>query len=245
MSPPDFIRLAHETGYPSVDLRYPQIGPDTPEQDLASAVAALETYGVQAALMNSGGLRDDKSLESLMNMARKALRFRCNTIRISGGLEMCRKAADLVQPLGLRLCTQIHTGGEYESIASALETLERVGRSNYGVIVEPANLMMARQCYDRETLSQLGPWLFGVNIQSIVLVSPGQGQSLTLRDGTVVHYDRVPLEENRQIDLRGFFQALRDVSFDGFINVLEPVQAGIDVRGLARHCAEVLNSFLP
>lgn len=240
----DFFFLARETGYSGVDLRYSQLGSPPPGEKLAETEKAASESGVSIRLLNAAGLRDAASLEALMALAGAAQRLRCSTLRVSGPVELCREAADLVQPLGIRLCTQIHTGGDYETAALARGVLDRVGRTNYGVLVEPANLMMARAPYDRAAMTVLGRAIFGVNLQSIIIVPRGQGSSLTLRDGDTVHYDRVPLGENRQLLLRPFIEALRDASFDGFINVLEPVPAKGHPAELARHTARALRGVL-
>jgi len=237
----EFVKMAADNGYEAIDLRYSQLEPNHTEAQLAETEEALSGTGIKVALMNAGGITDDDSLASLSRVADAAERLNCGIIRISGPIEMMRKSADLVAFRGMRVCSQIHTGGEYETIASTKETLDAVGRESFGVIAEPANLLLAGQPYTGDAFAEIIDSVFGVNIQSIVLVSPGEGGVLTLRDGTEVHYARVPLGENSQMDTQGFFEGLKELGFSGFINVLEPFDAEEDSAQVAGHSAEVLH----
>ena len=245
MTVPDFIRMAKETGYDGVDLRYSQIGPDAGEDLLSEVEAALADCGIEAALLNAGGLKDEESLQGLLKIADAAERLGCSTIRASGSDEMCQRAADLMAPRGIRLCSQIHTGGDYETIALTKDTLARIGRSNFGVIAEPANLLLAGQPRDEASLAEIADSIFGVNMQSIILVDPSDdANSLSLRDGTTVYYTRVPLSENTQLDLAGFLAGLKAAGFDGFINVLEPRDPEVESAVVARRTAETIRPML-
>ncbi|MDA0836305.1 MAG: TIM barrel protein [Planctomycetota bacterium] len=240
----EFVQMAADNGYESIDLRYSQLGPDHTEAQLAEVESALAGSGIKVALMNAGGIANDDSLAALSRVADAAERLNCEIIRISGPIEMMRKSADLVAPRGMRLCSQIHTGGEYETIASTKETLDAVGRENFGVIAEPANLLLAKQPYTGDSFAEIIDSVFGVNIQSIVLVSPEEGGALKLRDGTEVHYSRVPLGENSQLDTQGFFDGLKGLGFKGFVNVLEPFHANEDSAQVAGHSAAVLRRHI-
>jgi sugar phosphate isomerase/epimerase len=241
----DFIRMARQTGYDAIDLRYSQFGPDAPEALLKQIEQALDETGIEVALMNAGGITNEESLQALLKIAAAARRLRCDAIRISGPVEMCRKAADAVAPKGIRLCSQIHTGGEYETVALTKETLAKVGRGNFGIIVEPANLMLASQPYDRAALSPIDGSVFGVNIQSLILVGPNdQGNALSLKDGTKVYYKRVPLGQNKQFNLDSFFAGLKGIGFGGFVNVLEPLDPAVESSIVARRTAETLRPKL-
>jgi sugar phosphate isomerase/epimerase len=240
----EFIKMAADNGYEAIDLRYSQLEPNHTESQLAEVESALEGSGIKVALMNAGGIADDDSLAALSRVADAAERLNCDIIRISGPIEMMRKSADLVAPRGIRVCSQIHTGGEYETIDSTKETLDAVGRENFGVIAEPANLLLAGQPYIGDAFAEIIDSVFGVNIQSIVLVSPEEGGALKLRDGTEVHYARVPLGENSQMDTQSFFNGLKALNFGGFVNVLEPFDANEDSTQVAGHSAEVLRRHI-
>ena len=238
----EFIQMASSTGYDCVDIRYSQINTDYSDDLIGETESALADSGIAAVMMNAGSISSDVSLEGLIRIAEAAKRLGCDLIRISGSPEMIQKAADEVAPL--RLCSQIHTGGEYETIASTKETLAEIGRDNFGVLVEPANLLMAGESYGEEALAQIGDSVFGVNLQSIKVVGSEEGSKLNLRDGTEVSYTRVPLGENAQMDTAGFISALKAVGFDAFINVLEPHEAGVNSATVAQSTAETLRSLL-
>jgi sugar phosphate isomerase/epimerase len=189
-------------------------------------------------------MADEDSLAALAKVADAAGRLSCDIIRISGSIEMMQKAADLVAGRGMRVCSQIHTGGEYETIASTKETLQAIGRDNFGVIAEPANLLLAGQPSTGDAFTEIIDSVFGVNIQSIILVGADKGSALKLRDGTEVHFARVPLGENTQMDTQGFFAGLKELNFSGFVNVLEPFDPDENAAQVAGHAAEVLRRHI-
>lgn len=241
VSVPEFIHLAKRAGCDAVDIRYSQVGPDVCVAVLEQVEQALNDTGLEVALMNAGGIADEESLQGLLKLADTAGKLKCNTIRISGPNEMCAKAADAVAPLGIRLCSQIHTGGDYETVARTQETLARIGKENFGVIAEPANLMLAGQPYDQAALAPIADSIFGVNIQSLIIVGPGEGgNSLKLSDGTEVHYQRVPLGENGQFDIDAFFGGLKALGSAGFVNILEPFDPEVESSVVALRTAETL-----
>jgi len=241
VSVPEFVHLAKQAGCDAVDLRYSQIGPDACEAVLEQVEQALNDTGIEVALMNAGGITDEGSLQGLLKIADTAGKLKCNTIRVSGPNEMCAKAADAVAPMGVRLCSQIHTGGDYETVTRTQGTLASIGRENFGVIAEPANLMLASQPYDQAALAPIADSVFGVNIQSLIIIGPDEGgNALKLSDGTEVHYQRVPLGENSQFDIDAFFGGLKALGFTGFVNILEPFEPEVESSAVAQRAAETL-----
>ena len=130
MPVPDFVRMAANCGYDSVDLRATQVEPGTSEEDLSSLERALAETGLSVAMLNLRSLPQTGQGEGLEEMFDLAERLSCRTIRAAGSVEACRNSAGAARERGLRLCSQIHTGGEDETIPLALETLAQIGCEN-------------------------------------------------------------------------------------------------------------------
>ncbi len=234
MTNAQFIELAKRTGYEGVDLRASQLSPDSPPSTLQEVQSALKDTGLHVAIM---GLKDagEKGLAALPKVLEMAKELHCGLIRIGGDAEFIKKAADLAAPHGIRLGSQMHTGGEFETFALAQQTLARIGRPNFGLITEPANHYMAGDTFTADNFRKIAPQIFASNIQSLVVLPPTETASkLKLRSGTTIGYKRLAIQQNTPMNIPAYFAGLRAVGFDGWVNMLEPVPEEKDVEKFAR-----------
>ncbi|MBT4817849.1 MAG: TIM barrel protein, partial [Lentisphaerae bacterium] len=163
-------------------------------------------------------------------------------IRVGGALPVLKKAAQLAAPHGVGILYQMHTGGPFETITAAAATIAEIDEPNFGVMPEPANLVMGREAFTENMFEPLRGRLLGVHVQTLV-VSPDAANALKLADGTEIRYDRVAYHENRQTDFATFFAALRNVGFDGYVNELEPRPPIEELEETVRQAAEFLGQF--
>ena len=233
---PDFLRLAKECGYDGVGLRSWQIPVRPIREELEHLVAQVTNSGLEVCSITT----DLEHLNEAVSMAR------CLGTRV---LQVGADAGTLVTRLDqldndMRIGPQMHTGGVYEQIISTARELATVADARIGVIVEPANLMLAGvRHWDKDIWKPIAGRIIGCNIQSVEV---GKGTSkLNLRDGSSVFYRRVPFAENEQADWPGFFASLRAIGCNGFVNVIEPVQDDMPIADLARSCAAYLRQFIP
>jgi sugar phosphate isomerase/epimerase len=230
----EFIAMAKRAGYDGVDIRASQLSHESPPKALEEVKDALKAARIEVAIL---GLKDagEKGLAELPKVLQIAAELRCGLIRIGGDVEFIKRASDLAAPYGIRLGSQMHTGGEFETFALAEETLERIGRSNFGLITEPANSFMAGDAFTAENFRKVAPHIFASNIQSLIVVCPAETRTrLKLRSGKEIGYKRIPIQQNVAMNIPGYFATLRAVGFDGCVNMLEPVPEEKDVEKFAR-----------
>ena len=77
-----------------------------------------------------------------------------------------KRASDEARERGIRLAHQSHTRSLFETVDGSIDILKRVGRQNFGIIYEPANLDLCGQDYGPETLKRFSPYLFNVYLQN-------------------------------------------------------------------------------
>ena len=243
LSTGEFLDLAGLSGYDAVDLRASQLNPNTSGDDIDTIRKGLERNHLnlfEAAYR--GSLAGDAS-ETFARFAGLVADFGGEGIRISGDAATLKQAARLAAPHGIRILYQMHTGGTFETVASAARAVADIAEPNFGVMPEPANLMMAGETFGETMFEALRGHIFGVHVQTLIM-RPDAKQSLMLAGGTEIRYERVPYQKNQQTDFPTFFAALRQVGFDGFVNELEPAPAPEQVEATARSAATFLRPML-
>ena len=162
---------------------------------------------------------------------------------MSGDLPTLKKAAQLAAPVGLRVLYQMHTGGPFETVAVAANSIAEIGEPNFGVMAEPANHLMAGETFSEDMFEPIKDSLFGVHVQTLE-IGPDKENALKLADGTEVKYSRVEYADNKQIDFATFFAALKKAGFDGYVNELEPCQPVDELESTITKAAKFLRPFM-
>lgn len=227
----DFAALAASCGFDGVGLRPWQLPTASDPDTIASFVLPLENAGLVVGSITVG----IGQLAAQIPLARRL------------GVKIFQGPAkpDWVRDLDpdMRIGPQMHTGGDFETVASAAQALAPLP-AGIGVIVEPANLLLAgERTWSADLLSPLAGRLVGCNLQSIEIAEDSP-HSLKLKDGTHVAYRRVPPGENRHIDFAHFFRLLRATGYDDYVNVIEPTPQESDLETFARACADSLRAAL-
>ena len=88
-----------------------------------------------------------------------------------------QRASDAARERGIRLAHQCHTASLLETVEGSLEVLRAVGRPNFGLIYEPANLELCGQPYGPEVIERFAPHLFNVYLQNQLLTPDGRAGS--------------------------------------------------------------------
>lgn len=244
MPVPDFICLAARHGYQAVDLRFSQLCPDTPEEAWSEVKSALQAKKMQVfAGQYHGSLADAAEEERFVQFARNLAELSTFSIRMGAAPSILKRAAQLVAPLGLRIHYQMHTNGPFETIAGAAEVWQEIDEPNFGLVPEPANLALAGLPFSRDMFTPLAKCIVGVHVQTLVVSDDG-ANALKLSDGREVRYTRVPYAQNQHIPFAIFFDALRQVGFNGFVNELEPKPAEGELEEVIAEAAAFLKPML-
>jgi len=230
----EFVALAKEAGYDGVGLRGWQLPPENTQEDPADIKACLEDAGLCVSSITVPAA----AVELTAPFARE---LNAKVLQVSGSVSELAGAAVHLDD-DMRLGPQMHTGGEFETVALAAETLARIADPRVGVVVEPANHMFAGETWSEDLFKPIAERIIGCNLQSIEV---GQGeQSLKLCDGSTRVYRRVPARENTQADFHGFFAALRAAGYDGYVNVIEPASKTGSIEFFARETADYMSELL-
>ncbi|MCK5804621.1 MAG: TIM barrel protein [Lentisphaeria bacterium] len=238
-----FLELAVRNGYDAVDLRASQVKPDTLQATIDALANDLAELGLEVfELQYAGGFEGDDAAV-FAAFAERAASLGAVGIRVNGDVPALGKAARLAAPAGVNVLYQMHTGGAFETIASAAQTIEEIGEPNFGVLPEPANLMMASETFSTDMFAPLADHVFGVHVQTLLVGDQGEN-TLKLADGTPVSYSRVPFADNTQTPWQTFFDALRAIGFDGHVNELEPHQDPAILEQTAAEAAAFLRPLL-
>lgn len=238
---PEFLALASRNGYDAVDLRATQLALDTPDGELTALRQGLEEHGLTVFEGAFRGPVDETNEMTFSEFAARIAALGGTGIRVGGDIATLKRAAQAAAAHGVNVLYQMHTGGPFETIAGAAEAIAEIDQPNFGVMPEPANLLMAGETFSTDMFEPLRGRVLGVHVQTLV-VTPDASNRLTLNSGAEVRYTRVPYAENTQIDFETFFSALRQIGFNGFVNELEPCP-GLDA--LATVVAEAASFLRP
>ena len=231
----EFIKMARALGYDGVGLRKWQGTAETTNDEIAAIKRSLNKTGLRVCSITTG-------LDSVQALLPPARELDVKVLQAGGSPENMDKAARLLDN-DMRLGPQIHTGGAFETVAATVEMFKGIADPGVGVIVDPANYLLAGEKWGASFLAPISGRIIGCNFQSVVV---GSGDaSLSLRDGTQVVYRRADAAENTQADFPRFFAALNAAGYDGFVNVIEPAEAGQSIEELAGSTVEYLRGIIP
>lgn len=245
----ELVSLAADLGYDAVCLRASAGGVQTPRKQLeqmreeverAGLVISMVTADFDVPLNNENGPDSLKDIGPSLNVAEA---FGCDLIRIcmkqESDIEHAQRAADLAAERGIRLAHQCHTTSLFEQVDRSIEVLEQIGRENFGLIYEPANLMLCGEPYGAEMLRRIEPYLMNVYAQNHALDPDGPVELETWCQG-VRTFRHVRIWEAEGVDFDQVFEGLRSIGYDGFFTVhhAQNAQTLDDARSYATSCRD-------
>lgn len=247
----EFAGLAQECGYQAVCLRASAAGVQTPQEELAAMRAmrarrklsvSMVTSDFDVPLNNERGpaaLRDiGPHLEVAKALGATLLRV---CMKNEEDIAWAQRAADTAREQGIRLAHQCHTTSLFETVDHIIEVLQRVNRKNFGLIYEPANLMLCGQHYGRDVLRRLAPWIMNVYVQNHRPGDDGKQSIETWVRGDV-RFDPIPLWAEGGVDFQKVFAGLTEIEYDGFVTVHQAYAELMGPRDAAVKSAQYLRS---
>jgi sugar phosphate isomerase/epimerase len=154
-----------------------------------------------------------------------------------------RRASDQARERTIRLAHQSHCASLFETVENSLRVLKAVGRSNFGIIYEPANWMIAGEDYGAATLRRLQPYLFNVYVQNHRLNPNGSAAVETWRKGKVP-LDHIGIWEKGGVDYDAVAAALREIGYQGYVTVHQAFGDVMPVEDAVRRSREHLTRIL-
>ncbi|MBM3971373.1 MAG: sugar phosphate isomerase/epimerase [Planctomycetes bacterium] len=248
----DLVQLAAELGYGAICMRASAGGIGTPHSELQRMRGEIERAGLYVSMVTADSdvpLNNEHGPDSLKNIGPSldvAAALGCDLIRVclknEADIETARRAADEAAQRGIRLAHQCHTTTLFESVDRMLEVLNRIGRSNFGLIYEPANLMLCGESYGLQSLLRLQPFLMNVYVQNHRVDPAGPVELETWCLG-VRRFHHIPIWEPGGVDFPEVFAALRQIGYQGFVTIHQAYAELMGPRDAAVRTAEYLRSL--
>ncbi|MEO8499177.1 MAG: sugar phosphate isomerase/epimerase [Planctomycetota bacterium] len=224
----EILRLAAENGYEAICMRASAGGVQTPRDELRRIAEQVEQAGLVVSMVTPDcdiPLNNDNGPNSLRDIGPSldvASALGCDLIRVclkrEADISFAREAADRAAERGIRLAHQCHTTTLFEQIDRSLEVLQEIDRPNFGLIYEPANLMLCGEPYDVTALRRLWPHLMNAYVQNHRLDPAGPEELETWCRGPV-RFHHLPLWEDGGVDFRAAVDGLKAVGYHGYLTV--------------------------
>ena len=251
----ELVSIARETGYEAICLRASAGGVQTSPSRLAEMRRCVEEAGLFISMVTADfnvPLNNEHGPDSLRNIAPSldvAEAVGCSLIRVClknrSDIPFARQAAQQAEKRGIRLVHQCHTTSLFEEVAPMLDVLSEIGQSNFGLIYEPANLLLNGQSYGLDTLKQLQPHLMNVYVQNHRLNPNGTVELPTFCRGNV-RFDHLDPWSPGGVDFEAVIHDLKQVGYQGTFTLhqAQGTQSVEEARTFARRSAEYFRSLL-
>ncbi len=250
----DLLQLAQELGYHAICMRASAGGVQTPRDELermreqvdqAALSISMVTADFDVPLNNDNGPNSLRDIGPSLDVAEA---LGCDLIRVcmktEDDIDAARRAADRAAERNVRLVHQCHTTTLFEQVERSLEVLRQIDHSNFGVIYEPANLMLCGESYGRETLEKLKPYLMNVYVQNHAFDPEGPVELETWCQGPR-QFRHLPIWEEGGVRFDKVFDGLKAIGYDGFFTVhqayaelMGPREAAVESARYLRSCGQ-------
>ncbi len=222
------VGLAVRHGYRAICMRASAAGVQTSADELARMRSIVEDAGLCVSMVTAdsnvplNNARGPESLRDIGPSVRVAELLGCDLIRVclksNDDIHWARQAADAAAERGIRLAHQCHTTTLFEQIERSLEVLAEIDRDNFGVIYEPANLLLCGEPYGLAALQALSPYLMNVYVQNHRLDPEGPEELETWCRGPV-RFHHLPVWEEGGVDFPSVVDALRQIGYHGYLTI--------------------------
>lgn len=244
----EVVSIARETGYQAICLRASAGGVQTPIARLkvmrktveeAGLFVSMVTADFNVPLNNSDGPNSLRNIGPSLDVAEAV---GCDLVRVClkrrEDVPFARQAAIEASRRGIRLAHQCHTSSLFEEVGPMLDILAEIGQPNFGLIYEPANLLLNGQSYGLDTLEKLKPRLMNVYVQNHRLNPAGKEELPTFCRGNV-RFDHLDPWTPGGVDFDVVTSALKQVGYRGTFTIhqAQGIQTADDARRFAARCA--------
>jgi len=249
----ELVSIAAETGYDAVCMRASAGGVQTPLEELRGLRETVEAHGLHVSMVTADSdvpLNNDDGPTSLRDIGPSldvAGALGCDLIRVclkkDEDVPYARAAAKRAAECGIRLAHQCHTTSIFEQVDQILTNIEAIGQPNFGLIYEPANLMLCGESYGAETLRQLAPNIMNIYIQNHRLDPDGPVSLPTYCRGEV-RFHHMPIWETGGVNTKGVFAGLQEIDWTGHFTIhqAEGIETAEDARAYAKRCVEFVRA---
>ena len=244
----ELVSIARETGYVAVCMRASAGGVGTPVQRLEEMRRTVEEAGLFVSMVTADvnvPLNNDQGPASLRNIGPSldvAEALGCDLIRVClkgrEDIPHARAAAIEAARRSIRLAHQCHTSSLFEEVDGMLAVLAEIGQENFGLIYEPANLLLCGQSYGLDTLERIRPRLMNVYVQNHRLSPTGTDELPTYCRGKV-RFDHLDPWQSGGIDFGAVCSPLARIGYTGTLTIhqAQGITTAEAARDFAKRCA--------
>ena len=245
----ELVDIAAQTGYDAVCMRASAGGVQTPPEELCHMRKIVEARGLHISMVTADSkvpLNGDDGPDSLRDIGPSldvAEALGCNLIRVclkkDEDIPYAREAAKQAADRGIRLAHQCHTTSIFEQVDQIIANLQAIGQPNFGLIYEPANLMLCGESYGIDALRQLAPHMMNVYIQNHQVDPEGPVSLPTYCRGDV-RFHHLRVWETGGVDTSKVFSGLKEIGWAGHFTIhqAEGIETIDEARSYALRCAE-------
>lgn len=249
----ELVALAAETGYDAICMRASAGGVQTPRDELRRMRDVVVSHGLRVSMVTADfnvPLNNENGPDSLRDIGPSldvAESLGCDLIRICmkkrEDIPFARESADQAADRGIRLAHQCHTTSLFEQVDGILNVLNEIDRPNFGIIYEPANLMLCGEDYDFRILQQLQPHIMNVYVQNHRLNPQGEDSLPTFCRGDV-SFDHLPVWATGGVEMDRMFEGLKQIQYAGFFTIhqAQGIQTLAEARDFAARCADFVRT---
>ena len=249
----DLARIAADAGYDALCMRASVVGVHSAAGRAARVRRTVAGRGLTISMVTADFPVPENSAEGPLSLRgitpslELAEALGADLIRICMKTEEdivhAQRAADEARERGIRLAHQSHTRSLFETVDGSVAVLKAVGRPNFGIIYEPANLALCGQEYGEATLRAFQPWLFNVYMQNHTPEPDGLQPMETWTRGTVMSTLR-PLDAPGGIDFGAIFDGLRAIGYDGSVTMHQAFGGDMTPEEATRRTAAFLGGLM-
>jgi len=253
MSLGELTSLASRCGYESLCMRASQVGVQSTPEEVEDAAACIAENGLTVSMVTGDFdtvYNNDNGPSSLTNITpylELAQQLGAPRIRVAlkkeSDIANAQLAADEAAERNIELVHQCHTLSLFETIDSIEGTLKAIGRPNFGLVYEPANLEICNQDYGLSTLERLSEWIFNVYLQNQILKPEGL-VTLPTRCNGDVSFDLISIHASGGINYDKVFSGLKTIGYKGPITVHQSAQRGETPEDSAKGTADFLRGLI-
>ena len=243
--------LAKAAGFNGLSMRASVVSVETPWERVAEVRGVLDRENMATSMvmgdipLATNAPEAPQALRRITPYLDLAERLGGRLVRVmmhgADDIPHAQRAADEAAERGITLAHQTHWGTLCETVQGALDTMRRVGRENFGITFEPANLLACGEDHGSEAIARLAPHLVNVYFQNVRLDPDGPHVFKTWAKGTVP-LGYVPLADPDGLSAQAMVEALEGVGYRGWVTVHQPLGDGQQVDGAIAEAAAV---FLP
>lgn len=251
----ELVAIAKASGYDAICMRASAGGVDSPRRELAGQCALVKEAGLRVSMVTADfdvPLNNDRGPDSLRNIGPTldvAEALDCALVRVClkrrADIPFARTAADLAARRGIRLAHQCHTATLFEEVDPLLGVLAEIDRPNFGLIYEPANLLLCGQSYGADTLARLRPFLMNVYVQNHRL-DPQGPESLTTWCRGAVRFHHLDPWDLGGVDFRLVLAGLAAIDYQGYFTIhqAQGITTATEAAQFAARCADFVRSLM-